>query len=78
MGVLVKIGDGIGPSHSPVITKMILPPEPLAADVTRERSLVCVRPLVDQQVVRLSEVAATKTANVLLPGSAKPKGRGCC
>lgn len=47
---------------------MILPPEGLVADVARVRSLVRVRALVDQQIVRLGEMAAAELADELLLG----------
>ena len=49
-----------------MISQMVLAPEPLAADVTREGPLVCVRALMDEEVVGLSKVAPTESANVLL------------
>lgn len=50
----------------PVVSQVVLPPEGLVTDVTSVRPFVCVRALVDQQVVGLSEVAATELAHKLL------------
>lgn len=44
---------------------MILPPESLVADVTRVRPLICVGPLVDEQVVGFGKVSAAKLADKL-------------
>lgn len=52
----------------PVVSEMILPPEGLVADVARVRPLVCVRALVDQQIVRLGKMAAAELAHKLLLG----------
>ena len=51
-----------------VVPEVVLPPEGLAADVTREGPLVRVRPLVDQQVVALAELALAVLADVALLG----------
>jgi hypothetical protein len=56
-----------------VVPEVVLAPERLPADVTRIRSLVRVRALVDQQVVRLCELPAAELANELLLGAG---GRG--
>lgn len=42
---------------------MILPPEGLVADVTRVRPLICMGPLVDEQVVGFGKVSAAKLAD---------------
>jgi hypothetical protein len=52
-----------------VVSEVVLAPERLPADVTRVRSLVRVRPLVDQQVIRLGELPAAKLAYELLLGA---------
>lgn len=44
---------------------MILPPEGLVADVTRVWPLICVGPLVDEQVVGFGKVSAAKLADKL-------------
>lgn len=49
-----------------VVPQVVLPPERLAADVTRVRTLVGVRALVDQQVVGLGELAVAVLADELL------------
>jgi hypothetical protein len=49
-----------------MIAKMILPPERFAADVTRVRTLVGVRSLVYQQIVRLGELSIAIFADELL------------
>ena len=51
---------------------MVLPSKSLAADVTRVRALVCVRSLVDQQVVALGELPVAELADEPLfrPGRA--------
>lgn len=49
-----------------MVSQVVLPPEGLVTDVTSVRPFVCVRALVDQQVVGLSEVAATELAHKLL------------
>lgn len=49
----------------PVIPQMILPPEGLVADVTRVWPLICVGPLVDEQVVGFGKVSAAKLADKL-------------
>lgn len=47
---------------------MILSPEGLVTDVTRVRPLICVRALVDQQIVGLGKMAAAELAHKLLLG----------
>ena len=47
---------------------MVLSAEALVADVTRVRSLVGVRALVNEQVVRLAEVTRTEATDVLFLG----------
>ena len=51
---------------------MVLPSKSLAADVTRVRPLICVRSLVDQQVVALGELPVAELADepLLRPGRA--------
>ena len=51
-----------------MISEMVLSAEALVADVTRVRSLVGVRPLVNEQVVRLAEVTRAEATDVLLLG----------
>jgi hypothetical protein len=53
----------------PVVPEVVLAPKRLPADVTRVRSLVRVRALVDQQVVRLGELSAAELAYELLLGA---------
>ena len=48
-----------------MVPKVILASEAFAAYVAGERSLVRVRPLVDQQIVGLREVATAVAADVL-------------
>ena len=48
-----------------MISEVILPPEGLAADVTRKRPLVRMRPDVDEQVVGLGEASIAETADVV-------------
>jgi len=50
----------------PVVSKVILATERLAADVTREGPFVRVCALVNEQVVALGEVATTVLADKLL------------
>lgn len=50
----------------PVVSQVVLPPEGLMTDFTSVRPLICVRALMDQQVVGLGEVAATEFAHKLL------------
>ena len=45
---------------------MVLPPKGFVADITCERPLICVRPLVDQEVVGLGELSLAVLADVLL------------
>ena len=49
-----------------MVSEMVLPSEPFAADVTWIRPLVCVCSLVDKQVVGLCKMATTKTTDELL------------
>lgn len=51
-----------------MVPEVILSSESLVADVTRVRPLVCVCPLVDQEVVGFGKMSATKFANKLLLG----------
>ena len=53
-----------------VVPQVVLPPERLAAHVTREGTLVRVRALMDEQVVGLGELAVTKFADKLLARTA--------
>ena len=48
-----------------MIPEVVLAAEGLPTDVTRVGPLVCVGPLVDQQVVRLGEVTPTETTDEL-------------
>ena len=57
-----------------VVTKMILPSERLAADITGEGPLVRVGPLVNQQVVALAELPLAVLADVAFSGSCRPYG----
>lgn len=50
----------------PVVSQVVLPPEGLVTDVTSIGPLICVRALVDQQVIRFGEVTATELAHKLL------------
>lgn len=52
----------------PMVSEVVLPPEGLVADVAGVWPLVRVRPLMDKQVVGLSEVAAAELAHKLLLG----------
>jgi len=54
----------------PVVAEVVLTAESFAADVALERSLVGMRSLVNQQVVRLGEVSSAEAADELAPGSA--------
>lgn len=49
-----------------MIPEVVLAPEGFSTDVARERSLVCVCPLVDQEVVGLGEMATTELTDVFL------------
>ena len=49
-----------------MVPEMVLTPESLAAHFTRERSLVGVRALVDQEVVGLGELSLAVLADELL------------
>ena len=49
----------------PMISEVILPPEGLPTDVAGEGALICVCPLVDQQVVRLGKLTVAESADVL-------------
>lgn len=51
-----------------MVPEVVLSPEGLVADVTRVGSLICVRSLVDQKVVRLCKMASAKFADKLLFG----------
>ncbi len=53
--------------YSLVVPEVVLAPEGLVAHVARVRALVRVRPLVDEQVVALGEVALAELADELLP-----------
>ena len=46
-----------------VISQVVLPSERLAADVTGERSFICVGSLVDQQIVAFGEFPVAKLAD---------------
>lgn len=50
----------------PMVSEMVLASEGFSTDVTWEGSLVCVCPLVDQEVVGLGEMATTEFTDVLL------------
>lgn len=50
----------------PMVSEMVLASEGFSTDVTGEGSLVCVCPLVDQEVVGLGEMATTEFTDVLL------------
>ena len=49
-----------------MISEVVLASERFATDVAGVGTLVCVRSLVDQQVVRLGEVTSTEPTDVLL------------
>ena len=49
-----------------MVSEMVLPTEGLVADVAGEGTLVCVSPLVDQQVVRLGKLSLAELADKLL------------
>lgn len=49
-----------------MVSEMVLASEGFSTDVTWEGSLVCVCPLVDQEVVGLGEMATTEFTDVLL------------
>ena len=53
---------------------MVLSAKGFPADVARVRSLVRVRPLVDQQVVTLGELPVAELANETLLWSRRPAG----
>lgn len=55
-----------------VVAEVVLASECLATDVTGERTFVCVRALVDQEVVGLGEVALAVLTDILFLG---PVGR---
>ncbi|CAL4088006.1 unnamed protein product, partial [Meganyctiphanes norvegica] len=59
-----------------MVTKMILPPEGLATDVTGEGPLICVCPLVDHEVVALGELPVAVLADVALLGAAEAASCG--
>lgn len=52
-----------------MIPQMILPAEGLAAYIARVRSLVGMRPLMDQQIVAFRELSIAELADELLLGS---------
>ena len=49
-----------------VVPQMVLAPKGLVADITCERPLISVRPLVDQQIVGLGELSLAVFADILL------------
>lgn len=53
---------------SPVVSEVVLPSEGFVADVTGIGPLVCVGPLVDEEVVGLGEMPAAELANKFLFG----------
>lgn len=53
-------------SVSPVVSEMVLSPESLVTNIAGVGPLVCVGPLMDEQVVGLGEMSATELANKLL------------
>ena len=55
-----------------VISQVVLPSEGLATNITVEWPLICVRPLVDQQVVGFSELALAVPADEPLLWSGRP------
>ena len=57
-----------------VIPQVVLPSEGLATNITVEGPLICVRPLVDQQVVGFSELALAVPADEPLLWSGGPTG----
>lgn len=52
----------------PVVPQVVLSSEGFVADVTCVRSLICVRPLMDQKIVRLGEMSSTELADKLFLG----------
>lgn len=54
-----------------VVPEMVLSAEGFVAHIARERALVGVRPLVNQQIVRLGELALAVPADELLLRSAR-------
>jgi len=50
----------------PVVSEVVLSTEGFSTDVTRERSFVGVRSLMDEQIVGLGELALTEAADKLL------------
>jgi len=58
-----------------VVAEVVLSSESLAANITRERALVCVCALVDEEVVAFGEFTVTIFADVSLLGSAEPSAR---
>ena len=46
-----------------VVSQMVLSPESLATDITREGPLISVGPLMDHNIVRLGELSVTKLAD---------------
>ena len=62
---------------SPVVSEVVLPSEGLVADVAGVGPLVCVGPLVDEEVVGLGEMPAAELANKFLFGFGRePAPRG--
>ena len=57
-----------------VVSQVVLSSKGFPADVARVRSLVRVRPLVDQQVVTLGELPVAELANETLLWSRRPAG----
>lgn len=49
-----------------MVSEMVLAPEGFSTDVAGEGSLVCVCPLVDEEVVGLGEMATTELTDVFL------------
>lgn len=52
----------------PVVPEVVLSSESLVADITGIWPLICVRPLMDQQVVGFGKMAAAELANKLFLG----------
>lgn len=55
-----------------MVSQMILPSESFSTDITREWSLVCVSPFMDEQVVTLSKLSITILAYKPFLGPARP------
>lgn len=51
-----------------MVPEVILSSEGLVADIAGVRPLICMRPLVDQEVVGFREMSATKLADEFLLG----------